>query len=62
MTRNQYVKSLEIEINKLNRRIDQKIMRGENYFFESIRHKFLLKQLNKHQGAGLLTKLFPSFF
>lgn len=62
MTRNQYIKSLETEINKLNRRIDQKIMRGENYFFESIRHKFLLKQLNKHQGGGLLTKLFPSFF
>lgn len=62
MTRNQYVKSLESEISKLNRRIDQKIMRGENYFFESIRHKFLLKQLNKHQGEGLLTKLFPSFF
>jgi hypothetical protein len=62
MTRNQYVKSLEAEIKKLNRRIDQKIMRGENYFFESIRHKFLLKQLQKHESEGLLTKLFPSFF
>ncbi len=62
MSRNQYVKSLEAEIAKLNRRIDQKIMWGENYFFESLRHKFLLKQLQKHQSEGVLSSLFPSFF
>ncbi len=62
MTRNQYIRSLESEIKRLNRRIDQKILRGENYFFDSIRHKFLLKQWKKHQGSGILTKLFPSFF
>lgn len=62
MSRNQYVKSLESEIRRLNHRIDQKIMRGENYFFESLRHKFLLRQLKKHQSENILTKLFPSFF
>lgn len=62
MSRNQYIKSLETELRKLNRRIDQKIMDGENYFFDSIRHKFLLKQLKKHQSEGLLASLFPSFF
>lgn len=62
MTRYQCIKSLDSEIRKLNRRIDQKIMRGENYFFESLRHKFLLKQLKKHQSESLLTKLFPVFF
>lgn len=62
MSRNQYIKSLETELKKLNRRIDHKILRGENYFFESLRHKFLLKQLKKHQGEGILTRLFPSFF
>ncbi len=62
MSRNQYIRSLEIELRKLNRRIDQKIMRGQSYFFESLRHKFLLKQLKKHQGDNILTRLFPSFF
>lgn len=62
MTRNQYLKSLQEEIVKLNRKIDRKIMYGQNYFFESLRHKFLLKQLKKHQNQGFLTKLFPSFF
>lgn len=62
MTRTQYVKTIESEISRLNRRIDQKILRGESYFFDSIRHKFLLKQLKKHQNEGILTKLFPAFF
>lgn len=61
MTRIQYVKSLESEIAKLNRRIDQKIMRGENYFFDSIRHKFLLKQWQQHQSVGLFGRIFASF-
>lgn len=62
MTRNQYLKSLEAEINKLNRRIDDKIMRGQSYFFESLRHRFLLNQLRKHQSQSFLNKFFPSFF
>ncbi len=62
MTRNQYLKSLEAEIKKLNRRIDDKIMHGQNYFFESLRHRFLLNQLRKHQSRSFLDRLFPSFF
>lgn len=62
MTRNQYVKSIEFEIRKLNKRIDEKILHGQNYFFESLRHRFLINQLRKHQNKTLLTKLFPSFF
>ena len=62
MTRNQYLKSLEAEIKRLNKRIDDKIMCGQNYFFESLRHRFLVNQLRKHQSEGLLNKLFPSFF
>lgn len=62
MTRNQYLKSIESEIKKLNKRIDDKILRGQNYFFESLRHRFLVSQLRKHQSEGILTKLFPSFF
>jgi hypothetical protein len=62
MTRNQYLKSLEAEIKKLNRRIDDKIMRGQNYFFESLRHRFLLNQLRKHQSKSFLGRLFPTFF
>ncbi len=62
MTRNQYLKSLEAEIKKLNRRIDDKIMNGQNYFFESLRHRFLLNQLRKHQSRSFLDRLFPSFF
>lgn len=62
MTRSQYIRTIESELKRLNRRIDQKILRGENYFFDSIRHKFLLKQLKKHQGDGILNRLFPAFF
>ena len=61
MTRIQYVKSLESEIAKLNRRIDQKILRGENYLFDSMRHKFLVRQLKQHQSVGLFGRLFASF-
>lgn len=62
MTRTQYVKTIESELRKLNRRIDQKILRGESYFFDSIRHRFLLRELAKHQSEGILTRLFPVFF
>lgn len=62
MTRSQYLKSLEAEIKKLNKRIDDKILHGQNYFFESLRHRFLLNQLRKHQSQNFLTRLFPALF
>ena len=62
MSKNEYVKSLEKEIRKVNRIIDIKILQGKNYFIESRRHKFLKKQMSQYVGqTGILTRLF-SFF
>ncbi len=62
MSKNEYIKSLEKEIRKVNRIIDIKILQGKNYFIESRRHKFLKKQISRYgHQTGFLTRVF-SFF
>lgn len=46
MSRTTFIKKIEEEINKLNMRIDLKIIRGKSYAKEARRHKFLLSQMN----------------
>ncbi len=58
MSKNEYMKSLENELRKVNRLIDAKILEGKNYFIEARRHKFLLKQIKEHSGAGFINRFF----
>lgn len=48
MTREQYLKIIEREIHKINKRIDLKILRGEDYTKESREHKQLLHKIRQH--------------
>jgi hypothetical protein len=53
---------LEREIQKLNKKIDSKIMKGEVYFKEARDHKLLLKKVRYHTRKGLLQRIIHLFF
>ena len=62
MSRTQYLKILEREIQKINRKIDLKILEGRNYTKEAREHKLLLKKVRYHSRRSFLSRFFPSFF
>ena len=49
MSKKQYLKMLNNEIQKLNGVIDRKISQHHNYKREAIRHKKLLAEIRKHE-------------
>lgn len=61
MSQTQYVKMLEKEIQKINHKIDLKIIQGEAYFKEARDHKLLLKKVRYHARKNFFSRLFPSF-
>ncbi|MFZ2150026.1 MAG: hypothetical protein WAV15_02625 [Minisyncoccia bacterium] len=61
MSQSQYLKMLEREIQKINKKIDLKILQGENYLKEAREHKLLLKKVRYHTKGSLLSKFFPTF-
>ncbi len=62
MSRQQYLKLLEREIHLLNKKIDEKILRGEVYYKESRDHKLLLRKIRQHaRRPGIFARLMPSF-
>lgn len=50
MSQKQYLKMLEREIQKVNRKIDEKILRGEEYKREARDHKLMLRRLRYLTG------------
>jgi hypothetical protein len=48
--------SIRKEINKINKRIDQKIVKGESYDREARRHKDLVVQLRKLESEASLAR------
>lgn len=58
MTRHQYIKIIERELEKLNKRIDRKILRGESYFREAYEHKMLLRKIRQHSRRTFFERLF----
>ncbi len=62
MSQKQYIKMLEKEIQKINNKIDMKILQGEDYFKEARDHKLLLKKIRYHARKNFFGKFFPSFF
>jgi hypothetical protein len=48
MSQSQYLKMLEREIQKVNKVIDMKIMRGEDYRKESRDHKLMVRRMRYH--------------
>lgn len=65
MSKYQLTKEIQKELDILNRRIDDKILRGVSYGNEAKRHKMLLAQLtrfNRHSsGKGIFARMFSGF-
>ena len=61
MTQTQYFKMLEREIQKINKKIDHKILKGEEYLEEARNHRLLLKKIRYHSRRNLFRRLFPTF-
>lgn len=57
MSKQQYIKTLYEQINRLNLVIDRKIMLGRTYKLEARRHKALLTKLRKFRNPTFFDKL-----
>ncbi len=62
MSHTQYLKMLEKEIQKINNKIDLKILQGETYFKEARDHKLLLKKVRYHTRRSFGQKMLHLFF
>ena len=47
MSKYTLIKTIQIELEKLNQEIDLKIIKGHSYKREALRHKFLRKELRE---------------
>ncbi|OGI67994.1 hypothetical protein A2732_01705 [Candidatus Nomurabacteria bacterium RIFCSPHIGHO2_01_FULL_40_10] len=61
MSQKQYLKLVEKEIQRVNKIIDQKIIKGENYWKEAKDHKLLLRKIRFHERRSFFRRLFPTF-
>lgn len=62
MSQGQYLKMLEREINKINKKIDLKILQGEQYCKEARDHKLLLRKVRYHTQRSFMNKFVNLFF
>ncbi len=62
MSQAQYLKMLEKEIQKINKKIDLKILEGQKYAKEAREHKLLLKKVRYHSKRGLVNRFVSLFF
>ena len=58
MSQKQYLKTIEKEIQRINRIIDLKIVRGEEYKREAQDHKLLLKKIRFQNRKSFFNKFF----
>lgn len=62
MSQSQYLKMLEKEIQKINKKIDLKILQGKDYKREARDHKLLLKKVRYNTERSLGNRLIDLFF
>ncbi len=62
MSQSQYLKMLEKEIQRINNKIDLKILQGETYFKEARDHKLLLRKVRYHTRRSLMSRMVNLFF
>ena len=62
MSQTQYLKMLEKEIQKLNKVIDFKIMRGEDYKREARDHKLMLRRMSYLSKKSFAQRIMRLFF
>ena len=56
MSQSQYLKMLEKEIQKVNKLIDQKILRGEDYRREAHDHKLMVRRMRYHTKPSIWSR------
>ncbi len=61
MSQSQYLKMLEKEIQRINKKIDLKILQGEKHMKEAREHKLLLKKVRYHSRQNFFNRFFPTF-
>lgn len=62
MSHTQYLKMLEREIQKINKKIDLKILQGESYAREARAHKLLLQKVRFHTRKTFGQRILNLFF
>ncbi len=62
MSQTQYLKMLEREIQKINKKIDLKILQGESYLKEARDHKLLLQKVRYHTKRSFAVRMLNLFF
>ncbi|OGI95547.1 hypothetical protein A2917_03280 [Candidatus Nomurabacteria bacterium RIFCSPLOWO2_01_FULL_42_17] len=62
MSQAQYLKMLEREIQKINKKIDLKILQGQEYRREARDHKLLLRKVRYNTRKNLAQKIIHLFF
>jgi hypothetical protein len=62
MSQSQYLKMLEKEIQKINKKIDLKILQGQDYRKEARDHKLLLKKVRYNSRVSLTNRFVTLFF
>ena len=62
MSQKQYLKSVEREIQRINKIIDKKIVRGETYFKEARDHKILLRKIRYYTRKSFGQRIIDLFF
>lgn len=62
MSQAQYLKMLEKEIQRINKKIDLKILQGEAYWKEARDHKLLLQKVRYHTKRSFAQRMIHLFF
>ncbi len=58
MSREQYLKIIECELHEINKKIDMKILSGEEYRREARIHKMLVHKVRQHSRRSMFNKFF----
>ena len=62
MSQIQYLKMLEKEIQRINKKIDLKIIAGQDYLKEAKEHKLLLQKVRYHSRRTFFARFFPRLY
>ncbi len=62
MSHTQYLKMLDKEIQRINKKIDMKILQGQDYRKEARDHKLLLQKVRFHTHKGVVSRFVNLFF
>lgn len=62
MSQQEYLKLIQKEIQRINKKIDLKILRGEEYSREARDHKLLLKKIRFINRQNFFRRLMPRVF